>query len=145
MERSHTADIAPGSQWTGRDGTRVRVLGTTATHVRFLGPAGERLLHHWHFREHYSAPYNAQKFRSWFAMTTANLQDFHLFWSPSRQKAYGRSSIIPRAKLFTATRGRPALPADAIYVNTYVDGANPHHAESDLNDALACADHRAAA
>lgn len=145
MERSYTADIAPGSQWAGKDGTKVRVLSTTSTHVQFDGPAGVRLLHHWHFREHYSSPYDARKVRSQFSMSLAVLATFHAFWSPGLRKMLARSDSRRPQECYRAARGSPALPPDAVYVNTYASPAHPSNFEEDLNDVLACIDHRAAA
>lgn len=78
-------------------------------------------------------------------MSLAVLATFHAFFSPSMQRMFARSTTRNPEQCYGPARGSPALPQDALYVNTYATPAQPSDFEEDLNDALACLNHRAAA
>lgn len=140
-----TADIREGSTWVGRAEGFAIVLSVAAGYVRIRTEAGDvREVYHQHFRAQYLQPYNARQLRVQFYMSLSNIGCFNAFWSPGQRKVFARSAEIPFADLRTATRGRPALPADAMFVGCYVDSdlrrrrkRGADHFFEDLNDVLA--------
>lgn len=129
------ADIALGALWRGHGGGTARVLGIDAGYVRFMKDDGAvEHLHQWLFRERYVAPYDAKRCRSQFSMSLANLVSFHVFWSPMMKRMFARSSNVPPSDCAVAARGRPALPADAVFIATYAEPATPEQFFEDLND-----------
>jgi hypothetical protein len=135
------ADITLGALWRGRSGGTARVLGIDAGYVRYMKDDGAvELVHQWYFRDRYVAPYDAKRCRSQFSMSLANLISFHAFWSPKLKRMFARSSNVDPSDCAAASRGRPALPADAIYIATYSEPATPEQFFEDLNDRTCAGD-----
>ncbi len=135
-----TADVTPGSIWLGRYGGHARVISVEGGYVRFAredGHVDPLPMHRWRFRELYLEPYDARRCRSQFSMSVANLVSFHAFYSPTARRMYARSANVPPSSCAGASRGRPALPADAIFIGTYESPVSPAAFFEDLNDALA--------
>ena len=86
-----------------------------------------------------------ERVRSRFSMSLSLLVTFHAFWSPSAQRMFARSITRSPSEAHKPARGSPALPPDAIYVNTYTDQAKPSDFVKDLIDVLICLEHPAAA
>lgn len=131
------ADIAPGSTWLS-ESSAVRVVSVCSGYVRYMDGQVLGMCHHDLFRREFSRPYDARHIRSWFAMCLNNLAEFHAYYSPSRQRTFARSVTRQPEEAYAASRGSPALPADAVYVRTYADPATPNDFIQDLNDVLAC-------
>lgn len=55
-------------------------------------------------------------------MSLCNVQAMHVFWSPALRRIYTRSTMRSIADCYRSGRGRPALPADAVHVGTYLHG-----------------------
>lgn len=128
MARDRTAgDITRGSMWQAREGQGgARVISTQAGYVCFedANDGATKILHHHRFRDRYAEPYDARALRSQFEMSLSNLDEYHAFWSPSKQKLYARSaSAGAPGEVRGAARGRPALPDDAEFVGTYSNDA----------------------
>ena len=129
MARDRIAgDITRGSRWPSRQGeSAARVVSTQAGYVCFedAGDGEIKLLHHHRFRTIYAEPYDTRALRSQFEMSLSNLDEFHAFWTPSKQKLFARSaSAGAPGEVRGAARGRPALPEDAEYVGTYSNDAD---------------------
>lgn len=146
MADRNAADITRGSIWPARGAGHARVIAVAGGHVRFARESGAiEVLHHLRFREVYREPYDARQCRSQFSMSVANLVSFHAFWSPSLRRMFARSSTIRPSDCARASRGRPALPPDAVLVGTYVAPVSPDTFFADLNDVLADAFRRPSA
>jgi hypothetical protein len=80
--------------------------------------------------------------RSQFSMTLVNLERFHAFWSPALSRFYARSAPLnlPPEACRTSARGRPPIPSDALFIDTYTRPISPERFFEDLCDALALAD-----
>jgi hypothetical protein len=77
-----------------------------------------------------------ERARSQFSMSLAVLITAHVFWSPSAQRMFSRSISCDPSDAFKPARGRPALPQDAFYVNTYAHPAKFVDFQADLHDAI---------
>lgn len=132
------ADITVGALWLGRIDGSARVLTVTAGYVRFMDTDGEpQVMHQHQFRRQFVQPYDARRLRSQFTMSLANLGSFHLFFSRSLGRIFARNPTLDLDDCRTASRGRPALPPDAEYVNTYTEPVRTDALFDDLNDVLA--------
>lgn len=117
------ADVAPGSVWLTADASSsARVISTGSGYVRFEADGDVEIIHVHRFRERYVEPYDARRVRSQFAMSMANLENFHVFWSESQRKMYARTAKIAVQDCYKSARGRPALPPDAEWLETYSTG-----------------------
>lgn len=135
------ADITRGSiceAAPGCSGGAARVLAVSAGYVRFARSEGcIEILHHALFLQRYVPIFEARQVRSQFSMSLANLSNFHVFFSRCQRRIFARSAKVPIESCAGAARGRPALPADAVYVGTYSDPVSPDDFFSDLHDAIA--------
>lgn len=121
MSDRFAADITRGSIWRASDGSHARVMSVCAGYVSFARRGVIDRMHHHVFRNEFERPYDARRLRSQFSMTLNNLVSFHAFWGLTSRRLYARASNVRPEDCRTASRGRPALPADAVYVGQYSD------------------------
>jgi hypothetical protein len=88
-------------------------------------------------RERFLDSATVQRSRSQFSMSLANLANFHAFWSPTLKRMFARNATMHLSECARASRGRPALPPDAIHVGTYSHPVSTDAFFEDLNDVLA--------
>jgi hypothetical protein len=134
------SDIIPGSRWPCAAGQGCAiVLATASGYVVFTFTDGavvaQERLHHQQFRRLYVQPYDSRAVRSWFAMSIANLQEFHAFWFAG--KPYARTARRSVEDAYKPCRARGgAVPKGARYVGTYTAPLRPDSFFPDLHDAL---------
>lgn len=136
MSERALCDIIPGSVWDG-DYQPAHVLNVADNYVRFRqGREAVEVAHHLQFRRRFLAPYDARQVRSQFAMTVANMQEFHAFWSFALKRLFTRSVNRQPEHCYTAARGSPALPPDCCLIGTYADPVNADAFFEDLHFVL---------
>lgn len=79
----------------------------------------------------------ARQIRSQLSMSLNNLQRIHIFWSPGNRRIYARDGRLSLEDAPKSGTGRPELPPDAVFVDTYEHGADSFQVLRDVGDVIA--------
>jgi hypothetical protein len=134
-------DIWIDQRWTGEPReAQVAIVSAGNKYVVFMRHREpEPPMFAEHFRERFAPLIARARLRSQFSMSLANLDNCHVFFSPTLRKMFARSARVDPGEVFNSARGRPALPKDSLHIGTYADPVSPEAFFEDLHDELAAA------